>query len=305
MDPSNPPPEQKQNARFYDAPLNSLRDFVSRSFASLAPHLLPLVFFCLLIPVIINTSLFAGYIVWRNVAVGWEAPLYLQYGDSLTPYARTSLPPLVSRQPYDIILHLEIPTSESNLALGNFMNNVVLVTTSNKTVASVRRSAILLPAESSWFFGTPGVVTVDVPMLSAFVPGTTSLDAEIQIGRKDNWKGLGNGEQREVSIVYASLKGVVAHKGIRGLMTRFPLTLAVLSAATFFAILTLISGACLLPSIMSRSPTGNTSTTEVKATQSLPIEDSKEVVPTKGEEEERSRRRRRRNRKRDHSQEVR
>jgi hypothetical protein len=51
-----------------------------RLFRPLAPHLVP-VFVCLaLIPVIIFLSLFSGWYVWKNVAVRWESPLYLQYG---------------------------------------------------------------------------------------------------------------------------------------------------------------------------------------------------------------------------------
>ncbi|KAF5374739.1 hypothetical protein D9758_000421 [Tetrapyrgos nigripes] len=295
MDPEKMP-EQK-NPRFYDAPLNSLRDFASRSFQAIAAHLISIIAFCILIPVIISISIFAGYLVWKNVAVGWESPLYLQYGDGVPPYARISLPPLASRQPYDIILHLEVPSLESNFALGNFMNSLTLSTLSNRTVESVRRPAILVPPKPSWFTGTPGVVTVDVPMLSAFVPGTSYLHADVQIGRKDNWKGLGNGEQREISVVYASLKGVVNHRGVRGLMTRFPLTLAFVSATTFLAILALILGACLLPSMLPRT----TPSAPATETSPIPLEDTKALVP-KAEEEEKSKRRRRRHRRRDHSQ---
>lgn len=51
-----------------------------RIFRPSAPQLIPL-FVCLaLIPIIIFLSLFSGWYVWKNVAVGWESPLYLQYG---------------------------------------------------------------------------------------------------------------------------------------------------------------------------------------------------------------------------------
>ena len=46
----------------------------------LAPHLVPLVVFILAIPVILTLSLSAGFFVWKSIAVGWETPLYLQYG---------------------------------------------------------------------------------------------------------------------------------------------------------------------------------------------------------------------------------
>jgi len=83
-------------------------------------------------------------------------------------------------------------------------------------------------------------------------------------------------------------------------MTRFPLTLATISAATFFAILTLILGACLLPSVLPRAPSNPPA---VESPPGLPLEDTHELVP-KAEEEEKSKRRRRRHRRRDHSQDV-
>jgi hypothetical protein len=79
MDPKKTP-QLNRNSRFFDAPLNSVRDFASRTFKSLAPHIFSILAFCFLVPVIIAISIFSGYLVWRNVAVGWESPLYLQYG---------------------------------------------------------------------------------------------------------------------------------------------------------------------------------------------------------------------------------
>jgi hypothetical protein len=54
--------------------------FIMNLLRPIAPQLIPL-FVCLaLVPVIILFSLFSGWYVWKNVAVGWESPLYLQYG---------------------------------------------------------------------------------------------------------------------------------------------------------------------------------------------------------------------------------
>lgn len=50
------------------------------TFRPFAPQLIPLAVFAVLIPLVVFLSLSAGWVVWRNVAVGWEAPLYLQYG---------------------------------------------------------------------------------------------------------------------------------------------------------------------------------------------------------------------------------
>jgi hypothetical protein len=44
------------------------------------PHILPVLVFLSFAPLVLFLSASAGWIVWRNVAVGWQAPLYLQYG---------------------------------------------------------------------------------------------------------------------------------------------------------------------------------------------------------------------------------
>lgn len=45
-----------------------------------APQLIPIIFCFLFIPVSMILSGAAGFVVWRNVAVGWESPIYLQFG---------------------------------------------------------------------------------------------------------------------------------------------------------------------------------------------------------------------------------
>ena len=47
---------------------------------AVAPQIIPLFVFALLIPLIVAVSIFAGWLVWKNASVSWEAPLYLQYG---------------------------------------------------------------------------------------------------------------------------------------------------------------------------------------------------------------------------------
>jgi len=59
--------------------------------------------------------------------------------DGGSPYAEISLPFLAPTQPYDISIHLVIPASEANLALGNFMATLTLSTSSNKTLTSIRK----------------------------------------------------------------------------------------------------------------------------------------------------------------------
>lgn len=46
----------------------------------MAPQLITLAVCLFLIPLVIFLSAFAGWFVWKHVAVGWETPVYLQYG---------------------------------------------------------------------------------------------------------------------------------------------------------------------------------------------------------------------------------
>jgi len=126
-----------------------------------APQLVPLLVCLLLLPAVIFVSIYAGFLVWRNIAVPWDAPLHLQFGyvgssisppnslitlprDGQPPYARASLPPLVPHQRYDISVQFIIPAVESNFALGNFMTSLTLTTPSNQTLTSVRQPVSLL-----------------------------------------------------------------------------------------------------------------------------------------------------------------
>lgn len=51
-----------------------------RSFRPYLPQLVPLIVFLITIPILAASSVSAGWFVWRSIAVGWEASLYLQYG---------------------------------------------------------------------------------------------------------------------------------------------------------------------------------------------------------------------------------
>ncbi|OCH96036.1 hypothetical protein OBBRIDRAFT_702409, partial [Obba rivulosa] len=225
------------------------------------PQLVPLVVFLAAIPVIVFLSFAAGWIVWRSIAVGWETEVFLQYGDGLPPYAEVYLPNLRAQQPYDISAHLVVPASESNVVLGNFMTSLTLSTLSNQTLVSVRRPAIILPPSSnplSFLYNKPGTINIQIPLLYSFVPGTTRLNAQVELGRRDQWKTIGNGEGREVSVISALLRGVVIHKGLRqapllpltiGLISRFPLVSASAAAATFLWISFIVLASCMLPAI--------------------------------------------------------
>lgn len=45
-----------------------------------APRLVPLFVFSSFVPFIFLLSISAGWVVWSNLSVSWEVPLYLQYG---------------------------------------------------------------------------------------------------------------------------------------------------------------------------------------------------------------------------------
>ena len=56
------------------------------------------------------------------------------------PYAEAPLSVLSPRHHYDLSLDIVVPATEANIGLGNFMATLTLTTTSNKTLASSRRS---------------------------------------------------------------------------------------------------------------------------------------------------------------------
>ncbi|KIK78990.1 hypothetical protein PAXRUDRAFT_834327 [Paxillus rubicundulus Ve08.2h10] len=229
----------------------------------IAPQMVPLAVCLSLIPVIVLSSMFSGWYVWKNVAVGWEIPVYLQYGDGVSPYAELSLPPLSATQPYDISLHLVVPASEANFALGNFMATLSLYTPSNKTLMTTKRPSIALPPPSRRRFllsSSPRLVDLDIPLLASYVLGTSKVNARIDIGRRDEWKSLGSGEGRELSVWTALLRGAVRRHGVRGLVSRFPLTFAVGSSITFFIVSSLVLAACVLPAIQWRFSDDETAT---------------------------------------------
>ncbi|KAH0838192.1 putative adipose-regulatory protein-domain-containing protein [Lanmaoa asiatica] len=229
----------------------------------IASHLVPLLVCLSLIPLILFFSLFSGWYIWKNIPVAWQVPVYLQYGDSPSPYAELSLPLLSTVQPYDVSLQLVLPASEANFALGNFMATLSLSTPSNKTLVTISRPAIALPPKRATFsFGIPRLIDLDVPLLSSYLPGTPKMNARIDLGRRDGWKSLGNGEGRELSVWNAALRGAIRRHGIRGLVSRFPLTFALVASTTFFSLSVVILAACILPAVqwhVSMDETSNVS----------------------------------------------
>jgi hypothetical protein len=64
------------NPPFYNAILASGQN----AFRAYAPQIVPLVVCALFIPFVVAISILAGWLVWKNASVSWEAPIYLQYG---------------------------------------------------------------------------------------------------------------------------------------------------------------------------------------------------------------------------------
>ncbi|KAF8530977.1 putative adipose-regulatory protein-domain-containing protein [Gautieria morchelliformis] len=217
----------------------------------LLPRVFPLIVCLLCIPVLMFFSGAAGWAVWRNVPVGWRTDVYLQYGDAINPFANQQLPPVMADQPYDISLHLLLPATESNFALGNFMATLKLTTAYNESITTVRRSAALVPPNASILkqslLGSPSTTKVDIPLLSQFILGTSVVNARLELGRSDGWKGIGDGQGRELSVLEATLKGTVRPKGIRAILARYPRITTFVSIFTFFSIsLTIVSGFLLV-----------------------------------------------------------
>jgi len=268
----------------------------------MAPQLISMAVFLLLIPLIVFLSVFAGWIVWRNVAVGWETTLYLQYGDGIPPYAEASLPNLIPRQRYDISLHLVVPAVVTNFALGNFMTTLRLSTVSNQTLTYIRRPAIALPPTSRipLLSSRPSLVGMEVPLLTSYAADTTQVVANVALGRVDGWRSLGSGEGREISVLSASLKGVIKHHGIRGLVARFPLISAFISAIAFFIVSSLIIAACLLPTMRRRQDIAGLDSVPLpsEADDKYPLPGWKDDDDGASSDDEKRRKRRKRSRRR-------
>ena len=107
-------------------------------------------------------------------------------------------------------------------------------------------------------------------ILSSFVAKTSDVLAFVEIGRRDGWRSLGNGQGREVSVLSAKLRGREIPRGTRwaciilsltmlrlmktnhsGLAIRYPLIASTLAACIFLLILSLVIGTCVLPATFS------------------------------------------------------
>jgi len=129
------------------------------------------------------------------------------------------------------------------------MTTLTLSSSSNKTLASIRRPSITVPAPHSFWTRRSNVIDITVPLFSFFVPGTSHVLAKLELGRRDGWKSLGEGHGRELSVLSASLQGGVQLEGLRGLVTRFPLFSAAISSVIFLVISLLVLAGFFLPAL--------------------------------------------------------
>lgn len=90
--------------------------------------------------------------------------------DGLSPYAEVALPNIITRQPYDISVHLVVPATEPNFSLGNFMTTLTLATSSNRTLAHVRKPVrVILLHVSQRVLIAPHIGYHSAPVVRALV----------------------------------------------------------------------------------------------------------------------------------------
>lgn len=101
--------------------------------------------------------------------LGLEATLHLQFGDAPYPHAATSLESsaLSSQQPYDISLELHMPRTPNNLAAGNFMLDLSLLSRPSSPISSPTLG-VALPNVSTTLAHSrrPAILPYQSPLLS-------------------------------------------------------------------------------------------------------------------------------------------
>ncbi|KLO17075.1 hypothetical protein SCHPADRAFT_822109 [Schizopora paradoxa] len=232
--------------------LQNAGTYVLEKIRQASPLYIPILICLAAIPLLMLLSLFAGWSVWRSVPTGWHRELYLQYGVGSTPYASVELPWLDTWQPYDIYLHVSVPATESNYALGNFMTVLTISTLNNETLTTVSKPSIILPPSSgvlTSMFRSSRVLEFVIPMLSSYYAQAENLRAYVEVGRRDGWKSLGHGEGRELSVIAAAIRGEVRPTGIKRILSMFPMSVAIASTVAFFITSILILACCLIPSM--------------------------------------------------------
>jgi len=229
-------------------PIELSLSLVASTLRPIAPQLIPFAVFLSLLPLLFIPAIVSGVYVWYSRAISWQSPLFFQYGDGLVPYAETQLASFNPAQPYDISLHLVVPATRSNYDLGNFMTILTLTDSANRTLTTVRKPAIVLPP-SSYLWWNPSTMTLQIPLLSRYVSGASPVSAKVELGRQDGWKTVGSGEGKELSVLDAFIKGTVRPRGIRGIISRFPVLSSAIASSAFLTVSFFILAFSLIPSL--------------------------------------------------------
>jgi seipin len=122
-----------------------------------------------LILIAISTTAYALFYYSYVPQLGLEATLHLQYGDALHPHATTIIESsaLSSQQPYDISLELHLPRTPNNLAAGNFMLDLSLLSRPSATTSTSVLSAVLPNSSSTLAHSRrPAILPYQSPLLS-------------------------------------------------------------------------------------------------------------------------------------------
>ena len=61
-------------------PIELFFSFIASALRPIAPQLIPLVVFSLLVPLLVIPAILSGVYVWYSRAVSWQSPLFFQYG---------------------------------------------------------------------------------------------------------------------------------------------------------------------------------------------------------------------------------
>jgi seipin len=144
-----------------------------------------------LILVAISTTAYVLFYYSYVPQLGLETTLHLQYGDAAHPHATATLDSsaLSSQQPYDISLELHLPRTPTNLAAGNFMLDLSLLSRPSSTTAAPAAGAV--PPNSSTPLAhsrRPAILPYQSPLLAVthnivalpwHTLGLKDLDADI------------------------------------------------------------------------------------------------------------------------------
>ncbi|KAI9445317.1 putative adipose-regulatory protein-domain-containing protein [Lactarius indigo] len=239
-------------------PLELFLSVVASVLRPVAPQLIPFAVFFLLVPLLAVPAFISGLYVWYSRAISWETPLFFQYGDGLPPYAETQLTSFNPTQPYDISLHLVVPTTPSNYDIGNFMTTLTLTGPSNRVLTTIRKPAIILPP-SSFRWSNPTTTTLKIPLLTRYVSGVSRVSVRVELGRQDGWRSIGSGAGKELSVLTALIEGRLRPRGIRGVVARFPLLSGAVASTVFLVASFSSLAVCLVPAL--RWQYGNTGAT--------------------------------------------